>query len=50
MADRLDKVKIDDRPYFDPGYNDAEPGADLVIQTTDRVIFRVHSYFLKAAR
>jgi hypothetical protein len=27
-----------------------DPEADMVIQTTDNVQFRVHSYYLKAAR
>jgi len=50
MVDRLDKVNIDDRPCFHWAYDDAESGADLVIQTVDGVNFRVHSYYLKANR
>jgi hypothetical protein len=50
MTDLLGKVAIDDRPYFHWAYDDADSGADLVIQTMDGVNFRVHSYYLKANR
>jgi hypothetical protein len=50
MTDLLDKFALDDRPYFHWAYDDADSGADLVIQTTDNVNFRVHSYYLKANR
>jgi hypothetical protein len=31
-----------------PKYND--PTADVVLESTDKVLFRVHSYLLKASR
>lgn len=38
-------------PITHPAYADEDDsGADLVIQTSDNVLFRVHSYHLKAAR
>jgi len=50
LADSLEKVDIDAEPFFHWDYDDAESGADLVIQTMDGVNFRVHSYYLKANR
>ena len=50
MTDLLDEVAIDDTPCFHWAYDDADSGADLVIQTMDNVNFRVHSYYLKANR
>jgi hypothetical protein len=38
-------------PFVHPAYSEEdEPGADLVLQTTDNVLFNIHSYHLKAAR
>jgi hypothetical protein len=41
----------DSTPITHPAYADQDgSGADLVIKTTDKVLFKVHSCFLKAAR
>jgi len=38
-------------PFVHSAYSgEDEPGADLVIQTADSVLFHIHSYHLKAAR
>jgi len=43
-------LAMEDVPSFHYAYNDIDSGADLVIQTNDNVLFRVHSYYLKASR
>jgi hypothetical protein len=43
-------MEMEDVPSFHYAYNDIDSGADLVIQTNDDVLFRVHSFYLKASR
>jgi hypothetical protein len=39
------------KPIYNSAYSDKNNAdADLVIQTNDNVLFRVHSYYLKAHR
>jgi hypothetical protein len=41
----------DTTPIIHSAYtNEQDSGKDLVIQTTDNILFHVHSYYLKAAR
>jgi hypothetical protein len=41
----------DTAPTNHPSYSEeSNPGADLVVQTSDNAAFKVHSYYLKAAR
>jgi hypothetical protein len=41
----------DTTPIIHPAYtNEQDSGEDLVIQTTDNILFHIHSYYLKAAR
>ena len=48
IASMIEEEKGEEMFHYD--YNDTESGADLVVQTNDDVRFRVHSYYLKAAR
>ena len=43
-------LAMEDVPSFHYAYNDIDSGADLVIQSNDDVLFRVHSFYLKASR
>jgi hypothetical protein len=41
----------DTTPIIHPAYtNEQDSGENLVIQTTDNILFHIHSYYLKAAR
>lgn len=47
-SDETEKVP---KPTYHHAYSDkTNPDADLVIQTNDNVLFRVHSYYLRAHR
>jgi hypothetical protein len=44
------RAEGDTSPIAHPSYSDEGSGADVIIQTSDNIQFKVHSYYLKAAR
>jgi hypothetical protein len=44
------QIQSDTPITIHPNYSDPEGSTDMVIQTEDNVQFKVHSYYLKAAR
>jgi hypothetical protein len=49
LDEHLGRIAIETLPQYHPSYKDIDSG-DLVIQTNDNILFRVYSYYLKAAR
>ena len=52
VRDTLAKTqnKSDDPITLPPAYSDPDGSTDMMIQTSDNVQSRVHSYYLKATR